>query len=101
MGLLTKVLKVDGERSFKGDHFLFGEINLYPEGTKRIVKKYFLFPRKINEVKVEGSWIVEQEASVEINSGSDGRNHYNSWKNIKAIESYNPVVASKLIASSA
>ncbi len=88
MGLLTKIIKTFGEPT-EIHKDTFGDKNLYPEGTKRLVKKFFLFPQKIDGTKVEGSWIVEQIAGVGYYGGGDGVVRYtNSWKSTKAIEKY-------------
>ena len=101
MGLITKVLKVDGEKTVEREG-LNQTFHLYPGGTRRIVKKYFLRTRNIEGTEVKGNWILEQEASIKrCESPADGGIiYYNDWKNIRAIEPYSSVAASKLIAGS-
>ena len=88
--MFTKVLKVFGEKTKKcHDNWshIMGDIMLYPEGTKRIVKKDYWFPRKIKGIKVRGLCILEQIARIEHSCGWDDV-AYNEWDNNKVLEDY-------------
>ena len=88
MGL--EVLRVLGSKVEKSDSF--GHCKLYSEGTERIVKKYFLFPRNINGVKVRGSWIVKQvcEHDTAVSTIDFDVAISEKWRNKEAIEPVDP-----------
>jgi hypothetical protein len=97
MALLTKIIKTFGESTEKHD-YPFGGFNfVYPKGTKRIVKKFFLFSEIIDKTKVKGSWIIEQTAKVEsmVDTGGSPPIWYNKWTDTKIIEKYNSQVKGK------
>lgn len=68
MGLLKylgrpEVIEVSGERTptrVVMDGPFTRKEDFYPEGTKRIVRKYFMFPKEIGGIKVRGNQIVRQ-----------------------------------------
>ena len=85
MGLLTKVLEVNGERSEEFYDGLVGMIYLFPRGTTRTVRTYFLIPRKIDGKYIKGKCTLEQVADIESTHGTDANVHYNTWRNSKIL----------------
>jgi hypothetical protein len=93
MGLLkyfgkVEVLKVDGKRTEKVRDS-FGEDLLYPEGTQRLVKKYFLFTREIEGRLVRGYWTIKQNCEVKFDTDGPTYLYYNQWKDVEALHSAN------------
>ncbi|MBS3151033.1 hypothetical protein J4443_01490 [Candidatus Woesearchaeota archaeon] len=84
MNLLTKVLEIHGEKNryvYDGG----GGRYLYPSGTTRIVRKYFLFPRDINGTLVRWGHKIEQVASISTISSDDPLYH-NEWRDNRIID---------------
>ena len=84
-----KTIKVEGERTESTYNGRFdGYQFLYPEGTKRIVRAYFLFPKTIDGKTRRGIQIVEQRASIynPTGFGRPGPCH-NLWNNTRFIDS--------------
>lgn len=71
MGIFTKVINIDNVNKVKY-YSTFGVDELYPDGTKRIIKK----------LTFKGWKYFTQVATVECISNSDSHLYYNDWKNI-------------------
>jgi hypothetical protein len=96
MSIVTKVLKVSGEATHKGATSPgYGSIKLFPSGTRRFVKKVYLFPHKIDilnekeKTRVHGSVILEQKASVKKTQDGHHPVDYNTWETTRFVGHYN------------
>ena len=96
MGLLKylgkpEVIKVLGEKEPKRivmDGPFIRTEKLYPEGTERIVKKFYYLSRQVGENSVRGNQIVRQVCRhriVEPNFGDQSPFTYESWNDIGII----------------
>lgn len=77
MGIVLKILKINGERTEKVENYTtsYSYDFLYPNGTTRDVKKFYLFPL--------GARIVTQVASIEyVKENAADVVHYNKWRDI-------------------
>ena len=70
-----KILAVNGKKTEK-IHDSFGDHELYPNYTERIVKKYKLF---------KGWKVYLETCSINYSCGDDGTIYYNSWEKVKEI----------------
>jgi hypothetical protein len=84
-----KTLVVFGEKTKEvagaGIGAMGGHTHLYPEGTRRNVRSYFLFPRTLNGETRRGFQVVEQVAYIDFNCSEDGTIPYNGWRNSRFI----------------
>ena len=85
-----EVIKVYGEKAPKryvSDGPFTRVEHFYPEGTERIVKKYFLFPKKIGEKKVRANQLVKQVCrhSIIPAKGDYGDIGFEHWDDIEII----------------
>jgi hypothetical protein len=90
--LTLKVLHYHEERTkpgFVSHPDLFGENFLYPEGSTRIVKAYFLFPETLSGERKRGIQYVEQEARIAMSADGDTAFNYNSWQNRRFVPKEN------------
>jgi len=78
MGIILKVINVYGIKTEKRQNYTAGysDIFLYPDGTKRLVKKLYFFPPKIKKV--------HQISKIEeIYEGVVDIIYYNKWIDIQ------------------
>jgi len=88
--MLTKIIEVRGERTELRQN-PFGPIDLYPDGTNRIVWQYNIFPKELNEERkgwFSESYILQRTAINFIFSatGDEPPAYYNEWKDVKFVE---------------
>jgi hypothetical protein len=81
----TKIVKVDGNRTQEIYDGFFGISHLYPEGTKRVVKKYLLLPKKIGNTSVIGNCTIEQVAEIDYVNDKNTGFHINKWNDIRVL----------------
>jgi hypothetical protein len=79
-----KTIEIDKQKSEEFPDTFFGKGYLYPEGTKRIIRGYYLFPATINDETRRGTQLIEQEAVIRCFDLIDtGIIHYNKWINLR------------------
>jgi hypothetical protein len=72
MGLFTRLVEIEDVK-LETYYNSWGTVKLYPEGTKRYVKKLTIFGWKE----------ILQEAIIENDVNSDSVIYYNKWKKVK------------------
>ena len=79
-----RTLKIFGEKT-EIKHDSFGDIYLYPTGTKRIIQAYFLFPRTLDGDKRRGLQVVEQTATIQADNNAEETIYSNKWINSRFV----------------
>ncbi len=74
-----KTLRTDGRTEKVYDGEIAGHHQLYPDGAKRVIIVYFLFPKTIGGERKRGLQIVEQEASINTSTATEVGVRYNRW----------------------